>query len=110
MLDRAEQLIARTARQPGSRAGALFIDVDGFKHVNDNFGHAAGDQLLLAVGERLRGAVRDEDTVGRLGGDEFVVLGELTSGEATLNMLADRLTEVLRRAGRARGRAQAVLA
>jgi diguanylate cyclase (GGDEF)-like protein len=96
VLDRAGQLIERTSPQRGVVTGALFIDVDGFKHVNDNFGHAAGDQLLRTVGERLRGAVRDQDTVGRLSGDEFVVLGELRSGEATLNLLADRLTEVLR--------------
>jgi diguanylate cyclase (GGDEF)-like protein len=87
VLDRAEQLLARTARQPDRVAGALFIDIDGFKHVNDNLGHAAGDQLLRTVGQRLQGAMRAQDTVGRLGGDEFVVLVEST---------ADRLTEVLR--------------
>ncbi len=96
VLDRAEQLLARAARQPGTLAGALFIDIDGFKHVNDNLGHAAGDQLLKTVGERLQGAVRDHDTVGRLGGDEFVVLVDSTADEAALDLLADRLTEVLR--------------
>jgi diguanylate cyclase (GGDEF)-like protein len=95
VLDRAEQLIARAARQPGIVAGALFIDIDGFKHVNDELGHAAGDQLLRTVAERLRGAVREQDTVGRIGGDEFVVLGELTVGAPTLEHLADRLTEIL---------------
>jgi len=96
VLDRAQQLLARTARRPGTYAGALFIDIDGFKHVNDNLGHAAGDQLLKVVGERLQSTVRDDDTVGRLGGDEFVVLVESASGEAALDLLADRLTEVLR--------------
>ncbi len=96
VLDRAEQLLARSARRPGGLAGALFIDIDGFKHVNDNLGHAAGDQLLKAVGERLQGAVRDHDTVGRLGGDEFVVLVDSTADEDALDLLADRLTEVLR--------------
>ena len=96
VLDRAEQMLARANRMPGTYAGALFIDVDGFKHVNDNLGHAAGDQLLKVVGERLQSAVRDEDTVGRLGGDEFVVLACCGEGEETLNMLADRLTELLR--------------
>ena len=96
VLDRAEQLLARASRSPGTYAGALFIDIDGFKHVNDNLGHAAGDQLLKVVGERLQSAVRDDDTVGRLGGDEFVVLACCGEGEETLNRLADRLTELLR--------------
>jgi len=95
VLDRAEQMLARAARQPGMVAGALFIDIDGFKHVNDNLGHAAGDQLLRIVGERLQIAVRDQDTVGRLGGDEFVVLVETTAEKATLDLLADRLVEAL---------------
>jgi len=96
VLDRAEQMLARTARKPGTYAGALFIDIDGFKHVNDNLGHAAGDQLLKVVGERLQSAVREDDTVGRLGGDEFVVLACCGEGEETLNVLADRLTDLLR--------------
>ncbi len=96
VLDRAEQLLARAARQPGIAAGALFIDIDDLKHVNDNIGHAAGDQLLRTMAERLQGAVRAQDTVGRLGGDEFVVLGEATAEEVALEVLADRLTEVLR--------------
>jgi len=96
VLDRADQLLARAARQPGVQAGALFIDIDGFKHVNDNLGHAAGDQLLKTVGERLQGAVREKDTVGRLGGDEFVVLVDSSEAESIVDLLADRLTEVLR--------------
>jgi diguanylate cyclase (GGDEF)-like protein len=96
VLDRAEQMLARTARNPGTVAGALYIDIDGFKHVNDNLGHAAGDRLLTVAGERLQRAVREQDTVGRLGGDEFVVLVEATPGELTADALADRLTETLR--------------
>ena len=95
VLDRAERMLAHIAREPGIAAGALFVDVDDFKHVNDNLGHAAGDTLLRVVGERLQGAVRAQDTVGRLGGDEFVVLVE-SSARETADMLADRLVEALR--------------
>ncbi|HEX7610639.1 MAG TPA: EAL domain-containing protein, partial [Solirubrobacteraceae bacterium] len=96
VLDRAEQMLARAARQPGMLAGALFVDVDGFKHVNDKLGHAAGDRLLKVVGERLQNVVRAQDTVGRLGGDEFVVLVEAPASDAALDLLADRLIDVLR--------------
>ena len=96
VLDRAEQLLARAARQPGMLAGALFIDIDDFKGVNDSLGHAAGDLLLTTVARRLSTAVRQQDTVGRLGGDEFVVLSELSAGEPALEVLAERLTEILR--------------
>jgi diguanylate cyclase (GGDEF)-like protein len=96
VLDRAQQMLARAARQPDTVTGALFIDIDGFKHVNDSLGHAAGDQLLGVVAQRLLAAAREQDTVGRLGGDEFVVLVESTADDAAPHLLADRLTEVLR--------------
>jgi diguanylate cyclase (GGDEF)-like protein len=96
VLDRAEQLLARVARTPGALAGALYVDVDGFKDVNDTLGHAAGDRLLTVAGSRLLAAVREQDTVGRLGGDEFIVLVEATPEEPTLDVLADRLIETLR--------------
>jgi diguanylate cyclase (GGDEF)-like protein len=100
VLDRAERMLARAGREPGVVAGALFIDVDGFKHVNDNLGHAAGDQLLQVVGERLQGVVREQDTVGRLGGDEFVVLVEAGTKPGSLDVLADRLIDALRQPGK----------
>jgi diguanylate cyclase (GGDEF)-like protein len=96
VLDRAAQMLARSARRPNALAGALFIDIDGFKRVNDNLGHAAGDYLLGVVASRLQGAVRDQDTVGRLGGDEFVVLVESTTEEPPVHLLAERILEVLR--------------
>ncbi len=75
VLDRADQLLAR-ARRRGSIATVLVVDLDNFKDVNDTLGHAVGDELLKAVGDRLQDSVREGDTVGRLGGDEFVVLLE----------------------------------
>jgi diguanylate cyclase (GGDEF)-like protein len=73
VLDRAEWMLA-AARRRRLRLAALFVDLDGFKDVNDSFGHATGDQLLQAVAVRLTAVVRGTDTVGRFGGDEFVVL------------------------------------
>jgi diguanylate cyclase (GGDEF)-like protein len=96
VLDRAEQMIARTARKPAAATGALFIDIDGFKQFNDSLGHASGDQLLRIFGERLQHAAREQDTVGRLAGDEFVVLVESAADDATPERLAERLIEAVR--------------
>lgn len=62
------------ARRYGSAASLVYFDLDGFKAVNDRFGHAAGDAALQAVAERLLANVRDSDVVGRMGGDEFAVI------------------------------------
>lgn len=94
VMDRTEQMLARAERQSVGVA-ALFIDVDGFKQVNDSLGHAAGDAVLKTVADRLSEVVRNEDTVGRLGGDEFVVLLESTTLGASPEMVADRLVDSL---------------
>ncbi|HBT83839.1 MAG TPA: two-component system response regulator [Desulfuromonas sp.] len=73
MSDRLAQALAQAEREAWQLA-VLFLDLDRFKVINDNLGHAAGDQLLKGVTERLRGCVRRSDTVARLGGDEFVVV------------------------------------
>jgi diguanylate cyclase (GGDEF)-like protein len=96
VLDRADVMLARVARDTELRAGALYVDVDGFKHVNDTHGHGAGDEVLCVVAQRLSAAVRPQDTVGRLGGDEFVVLVESPAGDGRAAELAERLIEALR--------------
>jgi diguanylate cyclase (GGDEF)-like protein len=94
-VDRVEQMFAR-ARRRQLPVAALYVDVDGFKHVNDTFGHAAGDELLRIVANRLSAVVREGDTAARLGGDEFVVLVEGTTLDAGPELVAERLLAVLR--------------
>jgi diguanylate cyclase (GGDEF)-like protein len=94
-LDRAEQMLRRARRQ-NTAVAALYLDVDGFKSVNDTFGHAAGDELLRTVADRLSGVVREGDTAARLAGDEFVVLVEGSTLDAGPELVAERLLEVLR--------------
>ncbi|MEX5718749.1 putative bifunctional diguanylate cyclase/phosphodiesterase [Geodermatophilus maliterrae] len=79
------------ARRSGEMTGLLFVDLDGFKAVNDSRGHAAGDAVLREVARRMRAAVRAGDVVCRLGGDEFVVLVEPVETERDLMDLAERL-------------------
>jgi diguanylate cyclase (GGDEF)-like protein len=94
ILDRIDRMLAR-ARREHHEVAALFLDLDNFKDINDTLGHRAGDQLLVSVGVRLLSAVRETDTVGRLGGDEFVVLAEGISLEAGVDVVAERILDVL---------------
>jgi diguanylate cyclase (GGDEF)-like protein len=95
ILDRTEQMLAR-ARRSYVPVAALFIDLDGFKEVNDTLGHAVGDRLLQAVTARLVGVMRESDSVGRLGGDEFVVLVDGSTMDAGPELVAERLLSVIR--------------
>ena len=110
IIDRAEQMLAR-GRRTNAATGALFIDLDNFKDINDTLGHRVGDQLLVELARRLTSALRETDTVGRLGGDEFVVLteslpmvggsgeagqpGEATSADIVSTVTAKRILELL---------------
>lgn len=92
--DRLEHAIAR-AKRYGTLVAVAFVDLDGFKPVNDRFGHDAGDALLVALARRMQQSLRETDTLARLGGDEFVaVLTDLPDAQAALRLL-DRLNEVL---------------
>jgi diguanylate cyclase (GGDEF)-like protein len=75
--------------------GVLAVDLDGFKEINDGFGHSAGDALLRDVAARLRAAVRAEDMVARLGGDEFIVLAAEVNSPGELAIIAQRLLDTL---------------
>jgi diguanylate cyclase (GGDEF)-like protein len=93
--DRVEHALTRLQRRRRPLA-VFFLDLDRFKAINDSFGHASGDALLIAVSKRLRDCVRAEDTVARLGGDEFAVLVENLAGEAEVRIVADRVKEAFR--------------
>jgi len=89
-LDRARVATERS-RRSGTTVGVLFIDLDGFKTVNDSVGHQAGDRLLEETARRLMGQIRPGDTVARMGGDEFAVLLEDLDGPADAIEVAERL-------------------
>ncbi|MDH2917993.1 MAG: EAL domain-containing protein [Sideroxydans sp.] len=80
-----------------SNFALMFIDLDNFKYVNDNFGHNAGDLLLLSVGERIRHLLRAEDFVARIGGDEFVVIVHNFSELEQVSRIAEKIIEQLRK-------------
>ncbi len=104
-LAQALESAMQEARQSGQLLGVAYLDLDGFKPVNDRLGHGVGDQLLVEIARRLQGAIRAKDLVARLGGDEFVIL--LTQPEcrkdceSTLSRLMQRMAEPVRLEGEA---------
>jgi diguanylate cyclase (GGDEF)-like protein len=95
LMDRLDQAIAAT-RRSGSILAVCFLDLDGFKGVNDQFGHAAGDEVLREIARRLRGAMRGGDTVARIGGDEFVLLLSGAHTRAEVDRALGRMISVAR--------------
>ncbi|NMG27563.1 bifunctional diguanylate cyclase/phosphodiesterase [Aromatoleum evansii] len=96
--DRLERALAQ-GRRHGSKVGLVFLDLDGFKWINDSLGHDVGDQLLIDVANRLQRCVRNQDTVARLGGDEFtVVVNDLHDQRdlEDLRAISEKLVAVLR--------------
>jgi diguanylate cyclase (GGDEF)-like protein/PAS domain S-box-containing protein len=91
---RIEHALEQARRARGELA-LLFLDLDRFKNVNDSLGHTVGDQLLLAVASRLRGVLREQDTLGRLGGDEFLVLLEQVESSMAAAKVAEHLLAAL---------------
>ncbi len=95
LMDRLEAAAHRAERSPDSRFAVLYCDLDGFKGVNDQLGHDAGDELLVTVARRLERAVRPGDLVSRLGGDELAVLLDGVTGVEEAAGVADRLLAAL---------------
>ena len=94
-LDRLSQAFTQRLRRNSQNCGVLFLDVDRLKEINDTLGHAAGDALLIAVAERLRGTLRPQDTAARLGGDEFAILVENIQSVSGIEIVATRVLEAM---------------
>ena len=94
-MDRLEQALARSVRRKMGLA-VLFLDLDGFKDVNDSFGHDAGDHLLVLIARRLQSSLRRVDTVARLGGDEFTIVLEDIHSITEANIVAKRIIDRVR--------------
>lgn len=97
LMDRLNRAVERNKRHPHLSFGLLFIDFDRFKTINDTLGHVVGDKLLIAIGERLLGCVRDSDTVARLGGDEFTILLGSIDGLGEAGQVAERVQQAFAR-------------
>lgn len=102
-LREAQNRAIAQAKRSALTLATLFIDLDGFKPINDSMGHHTGDQLLTAVAERLRGATRQTDTIARFGGDEFALLVTDLRKVADVEGLAGKLCETLARPFALRG-------
>lgn len=92
--DILDRILAET-RSDGSRLALCFLDLDGFKPINDRFGHEAGDRILIEVANRLTRTVRTEDTVARIGGDEFILLLPRLSDGTSFQGMMDRVLETI---------------
>jgi Amt family ammonium transporter len=94
-LDRIQLTLARLRRRPDRPFAVIFVDLDGFKKVNDTMGHRAGDALLQEIAERLSSCLRPQDTVARLGGDEFALLLDECGSAFEVGQVADRIQKVV---------------
>lgn len=97
LLEELNRLLGGQKRNPGMQVALLFLDLVGFKHVNDTFGHDAGDEILRVIGRRLRFATRPDDLPARLGGDELVVAMAGFGDSETAAQVAERIVALLRK-------------
>jgi diguanylate cyclase (GGDEF)-like protein len=93
LFDRAQQAISRAVREKTVLA-LMYLDLDGFKDINDSLGHDAGDAVLVQFAERMSAALRSSDTLSRQGGDEFVMLAPLVPDGDAAKVLASKLVEI----------------
>jgi diguanylate cyclase (GGDEF)-like protein len=96
-LDRLTQTVARLRRRPDRNFAVVFLDLDHFKQINDTWGHAAGDRLLLTMAARLRSCLRPQDTVARFGGDEFALVLDEAGRIEDIDSLTRRIQNDLQR-------------
>lgn len=94
VLDRLNQLVALAGRG-NQRFALLFVDLDGFKRINDTYGHEAGDRVLKIVAARLSGCIRSSDIVGRMGGDEFIVILSTLTQREDAGQVAEKILQTL---------------
>lgn len=97
LLEELNRLLGGQKRNPGMQVALLFLDLVGFKNINDTFGHDAGDEILRVLGRRLRFAIRPDDLPARLGGDEFVVAMAGFGDSETAAQVAERIVGLLRK-------------
>jgi diguanylate cyclase (GGDEF)-like protein/PAS domain S-box-containing protein len=95
LTDRLKQVVQMAKRDPSYQFAILFLDIDRFKVINDSLGHMLGDELLMAIAQRLCHCFRPTDTVARLGGDEFVILLEDVNDVSSVTAIADRVQQEL---------------
>jgi diguanylate cyclase (GGDEF)-like protein len=93
--DRLDQAI-KTARRSGGQAALLYLDLDGFKPVNDLYGHDAGDIVLRDAAVRIQSCIRTSDTAARIGGDEFVVILQDVAGRERARMVSQKIVDAIR--------------
>lgn len=94
LTDRLSQALARASRS-GQNVGIMFCDLDGFRDINNNHGHLAGDKLLVTIAKRLRAVCRSTDTVARVSGDEFVIVLEDVQNESEVEEVSKRVIDAL---------------